>query len=54
MTSLNLYILLLMLAAVLFVLVPVLRYRNQGVNSQSETREQKNIELFQQSVVRVI
>lgn len=50
MISLNLYLLLLMLTAALFVVVPVLRYRNQGTNLQSEKREQKNIELFQQSV----
>ena len=50
MTSLTLYILLLTLAAILFVLVPVLRFRNQGVNSQSDEREQKNIELFQQNI----
>ena len=50
MTSLNLNILYVNNAAVSFLVLPVLRYRNQGVNSQSETREQKNIELFQQSV----
>ena len=50
MTSLTIYILLLTLAAILFVLVPVLRYRNQGVNSQSDVREKQNIELFQQNI----
>lgn len=50
MTTLNLYIILLMLTAILFVLVPVLRFRNKGEFLQSEKREQQNIEVFQQSV----
>ena len=44
------YILLLMLLSILFVLVPVLRFRNQGMNLQSDEREQQNIALFQQNI----
>lgn len=50
MTTLIPYILLLMLVAVLFVLVPVLRFRNHGAKLQSEDREQQNISLFQQNI----
>ncbi|PCJ41444.1 MAG: c-type cytochrome biogenesis protein CcmI [SAR86 cluster bacterium] len=50
MTVLTPYILLLMLAATLFVLVPVLRFRHQKMSQQSDAREQKNIELFQQNI----
>jgi len=50
MATLTPYILLLMLTAILFVLVPVLRFRKQGMNLQNEAREQKNIELFQQNI----
>jgi len=50
MTMLTPYILLLMLLSILFVLVPVLRFRNQGMNLQSDEREQQNIALFQQNI----
>ncbi len=50
MATLTPYILLLMLAAILFVLLPVLRFRNQGASLQSEKREQQNIFLFEQSI----
>ena len=50
MTILTPYILLLMLVAILFVLVPVLRFRNQGAHLQSEDREQQNISLFEQNI----
>ncbi len=50
MTLLISYILVLMLIAILFVLVPVLRFRNQGENSQVKDREQQNISLFQQNI----
>ena len=50
MATLTLYILLLMLAAILVVLLPVLRFRNQGANLQSEARAQQNISLFEQSI----
>lgn len=50
MTMLTPYILLLMLVAILFVLIPVLRFRNQGAKLQSEERAQQNISLFQQNI----
>ncbi len=49
MYSLTPYLLVLMLAASLFVILPVLRFRGKD-QSQSEIRKQKNIELFQQSL----
>ncbi len=53
MATLTPYILLLMLAAILFVLLPVLRFRNQGANLQSEARTQQNISLFEQSIIEL-
>mgnify|MGYP003132188915 FL=1 len=50
MTSLYFYILLLMLLASLFVLLPVWRYRGQQKTEQSELRKQQNIEVFKQSL----
>jgi cytochrome c-type biogenesis protein CcmH len=50
MTTLIPFILLLMLAASLFVLVPVLRFKSQASNEQNSVREQQNIALFQQSL----
>lgn len=50
MSALIPYIVLLMLAAGLFVLVPVLRFRTQESADQSSAREQQNIALFQQSI----
>jgi len=50
MSALIPYIVLLMLAASLFVLVPVLRFRARGSDDQNSIREQQNVALFQQSL----
>lgn len=50
MTTFWLYSAFLLIIALLFILVPVLRYRPLVKTSDSEIRKQKNIEVFQQSL----
>ncbi len=53
MTTFWLYSAILLLIALLFILVPVLRYRPVIKTADSEIRKQKNIEVFQQSLAEL-
>ncbi len=53
MTTFWLYSVILLLIALLFILVPVLRYRPVIKTADSEIRKQKNIEVFQQSLAEL-
>tara|TARA_R110000772_G_scaffold161502_10_gene272645 strand:- start:156 stop:1433 length:1278 start_codon:yes stop_codon:yes gene_type:complete len=50
MSDLTLYLIILMLLASMFVLVPVWRFRGQLRTQQSELRRQQNVDLFQQHI----